>query len=74
MLYEFALTKLYHISNYENSFTPDILTVPISVNKDPIGKPLDVTVVNGFITEINLIIRNNRINLMSTILNKAKNT
>ena len=72
LLSEFALTKPSHISNCENSLTADILTVPISVNEDSIGKPLGVTVVNGFNTEINLIIRNNRINLMSTILNKAK--
>ena len=45
LLSEFALTKPSHISNCENSLTAVILTVPIPVNEDSIGKPLGVIFV-----------------------------
>lgn len=72
LLSEVSLVKPSHISNYENLLVKDVLTVPISVNEDYIGKPLGVTIVNGFITGIDLIIKNNRVNFMSIILDKAK--
>ena len=72
LLSEVSLIKPFYVSNYENNLIKDVLIVPISVNRDSIGKPLGVAIVNGFITAIDLIIRNNRVNFMSIILNKAK--
>ena len=72
LLSEVSLVKPSHISNYENVLVKDVLTVPISVNEDSIGKPLGVTIVNGFITGIDLIIKNNRVNFMNIILDKAR--
>lgn len=72
LLSEFSLDKPSHISKQENIITESMLTIPVSINKDSIGDPLTVSISNGIITNINLIINSKQLNLLDIIKNKAK--
>ena len=72
LLYEFGLDKPSHISISDNTSTKKRLNIPISTNETSLGKPLITEVVNGFVTNINIIIKNKLVNFIDIIKSKAK--
>lgn len=56
LLYEFFIYKdiPVYISDVDNNFIKDNLSISISVNEDSLGKPLDVKVTNGAISHLYL--------------------
>ena len=72
LLSEFSLDKPSHIPNTDLISTEKIISLPVSINEDSIGKPLDVTVSNNIITNISLNIKGNEVNFLDIIKSKAK--
>lgn len=73
MLSEFSLDpKPLHISMPDHTFTKNSLMIPVSINKDSLGEALEVTISNGFISDIRLSIKGARVNFLSLIYAKAK--
>lgn len=72
LLSEFSLgERPLHISNIENTFTKNSLSIPVSTNKDSLGEALHVTITNDIITAIHLSIKGERVNFLTIIKNKA---
>ena len=69
---EFKLNKPIHVSINDFNNTYRKLNIPVSINSDSLGKPLDIQIVNNVITDIVLIYKNKRINFMDVIKDKAK--
>ena len=72
LLSEFSLDRPSHVSVPENIMGEKILNIPVSVNRDSLGKPLTVLVDNGFITNIILNILGKDVNFLDIIKEKAK--
>ena len=72
LLSEFILNKPKHITINDFNNTYRKLNIPVSINSDSLGKPLDIQIVNNVITDIVLIYKNKRINFMDVIKEKAK--
>ena len=76
LLSEFSLdnNKPSHISklDHTNLLKNKSLTIPISINEDSLGKPLVLSVKDGFITSIPLTIDGISSNFLDIIKNKAK--
>lgn len=73
-LSEFSIQKdkPIYISDVENDFIKDNLTIPISVNEDSLGKPLNVKVTNGAISHLYLEIYGKLTNFIDIIIDKTK--
>lgn len=73
MLSEFSLDpKPLYISKPDYTFTKNSLVIPVSVNKDSLGEPLEVTISNGFISDIRFYNKGARVNFLSLIYAKTK--
>lgn len=69
---EFYLDKSFHTCSDKNIITGNILSVPLSVNEDSIGKPLPLNISNGIITHIITTINGKTVNFLDVIKNAAK--
>ena len=63
--------ELSHIENEVIDDDKKLLNIPVSINEDFLGKPLDVEISNGFITNIILIIDYTTINFLELIREKS---
>lgn len=73
LLSEFKLDdEVVHFTPKQYMITRNLLSIPASVNKDSLGKALDVQITDGTITHIKLNINNNSINFLDVIKSKAK--
>ena len=63
--------KLPHLFDSERVSVEKGLYLPVSINEDSLGKPLDVEVSNGLIKEIPLEIRGKLVNFLDLIRTKA---
>lgn len=71
LLSEFLLDKPNYISITDNTSTRKKLNIPISVSENSMGKPLDVVIVNNYITNISITINNKIVNFLEIIKHRA---
>ena len=69
---EFSLDTPRHISKSDITHTKNTLNIPVSVNLDSIGKPLEVKVSDNIITFISISINGKQVNFLDLIKEKAK--
>ena len=71
LLSEFKLGNLNNIPLSEHSSIKRKLNIPVSVNQDSLGRPLDMVIVNNKIVNISLTIDNKKVNFLDIINEKA---
>ena len=72
LLSEFKLNKPEYVKTSELTNVSNTLKIPVSINEDSIGKPLDTIVSNNIITNIKLNFKNKEINFLDNIKNKTR--
>ena len=72
LLSEFALTKPKSLVKSDVYFVEKQLNIPVSIQPESLGKALDVTISNGFIISIDVVINNKRIDFLPLIKGMGK--